>query len=302
MSERRRHLPPTAALHTLSVVARAGGFSRAAQELDLTQSAVSRQIAMLEDWLGATLFDRRGRRVALNARGRAYVEAIEPALRTIRRATAALVDRPSERVVELAVLPSFGMRWLAPRLARLSERHPDLVVNFAARIDEFDFADERFDAAIHAGGPIWPGGDHTLLFEELMTPVAAPARLAARPVRNAADLLAHPLLHQAARPHAWRDWLAGQGVETEDAALSGPSFAHFLMMAQAAVAGAGVALMPRFLVEDELRSGQLADPLGITTPSGASYWFVTPQGRAPTSGVRDVKAWLLEEAGGPPRL
>ena len=295
MSERRRHLPPTSALHTLVTVARTGGFSRAAHELDLTQSAVSRQIAMLEDWLGATLFDRRGRRVALNARGRTYVEAIEPALRALRRATAALVDRPSERVVELAVLPSFGMRWLAPRLARLSERHPDLVVNFAARIDEFDFSDERFDAAIHAGGPIWPGADHTLLFEELMTPVAAPARLAGRPVQDAADLLAHPLLHQSARPQAWRDWLAAQGVEAGEAALAGPSFAHFLMMAQAAVAGAGVALMPRFLVEDELAGGLLADPLGVTTPSGAAYWLVTPKGRAPTSGLRDLKAWLLEE-------
>ena len=301
MNERRRHLPPTSALHTLVTVARIGGFSRAAQELDLTQSAVSRQIAMLEDWLGAALFDRRGRRVALNARGRAYVEAIEPALRTLRRATAALVDRPSERVVELAVLPSFGMRWLAPRLARLSERHPDLVVNFAARIDEFDFADERFDAAIHAGAANWPGGDHTLLFEEAMTPVVAPSRLVARPVREAADLLHHPLLHQAARPNAWRDWFAGHGVEAGNEARAGPSFAHFLMMAQAAAAGAGVALMPRFLVEDELRSGQLVDPLGITTPSGAAYWFVTPQGRAPTSGVRDVKAWLLEEAAVPSR-
>jgi LysR family transcriptional regulator, glycine cleavage system transcriptional activator len=300
MSERRRHLPPTSALHTLVTVAHTGGFSRAAHELDLTQSAVSRQIATLEDWLGEPLFDRRGRRVALNARGRAYVEAVEPALRALRRATAAITDRPSERVVELAVLPSFGMRWLAPRLARLSERWPDLVVNFAARIDEFDFADERFDAAIHAGAANWPGGDHTLLFEEAMTPVVAPSRLSARSVRSAGDLLQHPLLHQAARPHAWRDWFAAHGVEAGEVARAGPSFAHFLMMAQAAVAGAGVALMPRFLVEDELRSGQLADPLGITTPSGASYWFVTPQGRPLTTGVRDLKAWLLEEAGRPP--
>ena len=117
-------------------------------------------------------------------------------------------------------------------------------------------------------------------------------------MRSAADLLAHPLLHQAARPSAWRDWLGGQGVEAGEVALAGPSFAHFLMMAQATAAGAGVALMPRFLVEDELRSGQLIDPLGVTTPSGAAYWFVTPQGRAPTGGVRDLKRWLLDEAGG----
>ena len=268
MNERRRHLPPSSALHTLVTVARTGGFSRAAQELDLTQSAVSRQIAMLEDWLGATLFDRRGRRVALNARGRAYVEAVEPALRTIRRATAALVDRPSERVVELAVLPSFGMRWLAPRLARLSERHPDLVVNFAARIDEFDFADERFDAAIHAGAANWPGGDHTLLFEEAMTPVAAPARLSARPVRTAADLLAHPLLHQAARPDAWRAWFAAQGVEAGEVARASPSFAHFLMMAQAAVAGAGVALMPRFWWRTNCGAASWSIPWGSPLPPG----------------------------------
>ena len=297
MSESRRLLPSLSALTTLSAVSRHGGFSRAAVEVDLTQSAVSRQMAALEAQLGVSLFARRGRRVKLTDEGRAYVEAVEPALRTLRRATASLVERRSERVVELAVLPSFGMRWLAPRLARLAARHPDLILNLTTHADEFAFADERFDAAIHFGRPHWPGAALDLLFEEATAPVASPSLLAARPVRTPQDLLAHPLLRQTARPHAWAQWFEAQGLAALPQATTGPLFSHFLMMSQAAAAGAGVALMPTFLVEDELRTGLLVDPLGLPGPSAGAYWLVTPQGRAPKSGLTDFRAWLLEEAG-----
>ena len=293
--EDRRTLPPMAMLHSFAAAARHGSFSRAAAEVGLTQSAVSRQIANLEEWIGRGLFDRAGRRVRLNEAGRAYADEILPALGQIRRATARAMARPQERVVELATLPSFGMRWLAPRLPRLTERHPDLIVNFAARSDEFDFATEPFDAAIHFGQPDWPGAAHDLLFREAAIPVVSPT-LAAR-IERPEDLTKLPLLVQSNRRDAWARWFALAGVDyVPEGPL--PGFSHFLMLAQAAAAGAGAALVPSFLIEPELASGALVRPFDLPLPSARAYYLVYPPARLQSPGLRQLRDWLLAEAAG----
>lgn len=174
-NEGRRLLPPMAALNSFAAAARLGGFSRAGEAVGLTQSAVSRQVALLEDWVQAPLFDRAGRRVTLNAQGRAYAAEIAPALERIRRATARVAGGRPTNTLDIATLPSFGMRWLAPRLPRLTARHPELVVNLAARTYPLEMVEERFDAAIDFGRPEWPGMAHELLFREAAIPVCAPA-------------------------------------------------------------------------------------------------------------------------------
>jgi LysR family glycine cleavage system transcriptional activator len=291
----RRLLPPMAALHSFAAAARHGHFSRAGAEVGLTQSAVSRQVALLEDWLGVRLFERKGRRVALTADGAAYKEAIEPALQRIRQATAQMIDRTERGAITIATLPSFGMRWLAPRLPGLTTGQADLVVNFAARSDRFDIAAAGYDAAIHFGLPDWPGASHDLLFSERALPVAAPALRDRIADGGPEALLTLPLLHLTTRPHAWRRWFAAAGVDAPPITPE-PSFEHFLMLAQAAAAGGGAALVPTFLIEPELASGALVRLSDRAVSGREAYYLVYPPERLANRRFRAFRDWLLAEA------
>ncbi|HEU0066415.1 MAG TPA: LysR substrate-binding domain-containing protein [Sphingomonas sp.] len=289
----RRLLPPMAMLHSFAAAARHGNFSRAADDVGLTQGAISRQVAALEEWLGLALFDRRGRRVASTDAGRAYAAAVETALAGLRQATRRAIEHPAGRVIELATLPSFGMRWLAPRLPKLSARHPDLIVNFTARVDEFSFADEAFDAAIHFGRPNWPGAEHDLLFRETAIPVVAPALAAA--IREPGDFAKVPLLVQSLRRDAWQRWF-GQAGKNVVAPPPAASFTHFLMLAQAVAAGAGAALIPSFLIEPELAAGTLVAPFTIGLPSDRAYYLAYPSAALDRPGMAELRGWMLDEA------
>ena len=291
----RRLLPPMSALNSFSAAARHGNFSLAGAEVGLTQSAVSRQIALLEDWLQVALFERLGRRVRITAEGSLYAEEVELALARIRRATSRLIHRAPDNELTIATLPSFGMRWLAPRLPRLTAEHPELVVNFAARSFPFDLASGEFDAAIHFGLPDWPGAVHDFLFREVSVPVCAPAWLDANPVHAPADLTGQPLLMLSSRRDAWTRWFAEAGVVPPETA-SGPSFEHFLMLAQAAVAGSGVALIPTFLIEPELATGALVRPLDRTLATEEAYYLVSPEQAAQTGPLAAFREWIRREA------
>ncbi|HUD94102.1 transcriptional regulator GcvA [Sphingobium sp.] len=297
MSVFRKWLPPMNALTAFEAAVRHGGFSRAGEEIGLTQSAVSRQIAQLEDMLQTPLFDRIGRRVRLNEAGRAYAEELLPALDAIRRATARASARPSQTALRVATLPSFGMRWLAPRLPQLTARHPDLVIDFAARSQPFDFGHEDFDAAVHFGvAQDWPGVAMDFLFREEAVPVCAPSWLAVNPLRTPADLLHVPLLSQTSRRDAWPRWLAAAGVDATGLA-AGPAFEHFLMLAQASAAGAGVALIPSFLIRPELEAGTLVIPFARPMSTEQAYYLVYPPDALSSPAVAQFRDWMLEQAG-----
>ncbi|WP_157218143.1 transcriptional regulator GcvA [Flavisphingomonas formosensis] len=295
MNESRRFLPPMAALTSFLAAARHGSFSRAGEQVGLTQSAVSRQVAVLEEWLQTSLFDRHGRRVELNEAGRAYAEQIKPALDRIRTATERTMNRTHNRELNIATLPSFGMRWLAPRLPRLTARHPEMTVNFAARSFPFDLEEEGFDAAIHFGQPDWPRASHLFLFREQAVAVCAPDWLHRNPLPSVAALLDKPLLFQASRRTAWNRWFAGQGM-TDVPPLRGPVFEHFLMLAQAAAAGAGVALIPRFLIQPELDEGTLVIPFADALEDDAAYYLVRRQGWEQDGALAQFSAWMEAEA------
>ena len=291
----RKWLPPMSSLIAFEAAVRHGGFSRAGEEIGLTQSAVSRQIAQLEDWLQTPLFDRIGRRVRLNDAGRAYADDLLPALDSIRRASARASARPAQTALRVATLPSFGMRWLAPRLPQLTARHPDLVIDFAARSQPFDFGHEDFDSAVHFGVPQdWPGVAMDFLFREEAVPVCAPAWLAAHPLREPADLLAAPLLSQSSRRDAWARWLTAAGVDAS-ALTPGPAHEHFLMLAQAVAAGAGVALIPSFLIRPELEAGPLVIPFARPMSTEQAYYLVYPPDAlaGPLAQFRD---WMVDQA------
>lgn len=297
MESSRKHLPPLAMLLGFVIAARHGTISRAARETGLTQGAVSRQIASLEALVGCELFDRVGRNVVLNEAGKAYLAEIEPALRRIARATSRLMSAPEGRIVEIATLPSFGMRWLAPRWSRLSAQHPDLTVNISARSDEFDFSVEPFDLAIHVGQPDWPNVRHDLLFGERVVPVVAPTLLRERNIRSPGDLKDIPLLVQSRRRDAWQRWFEVASIPLEE--LPGTtSVAHFLMLAQAVAAGAGAALLPTFLIEPELESGSLVAPFDIPLAEDRNYYLVYPEENLDRPAVRQVRDFICREARG----
>ena len=283
----RSLLPPMGAIHAFVESAATENFSTAGARLGLSQSAISRQIAVIEAMAGTPLFERRGRRVVLNAAGRQVHAALVPALDQIAGAMRAVRARDSELTV--ATLPGFGMRWLAPRLPQLSARHPDLIVNLTVRIDPFDLTREGFDAAIHFGAPDWPDAEHHFLFEEDQAAVAAPGWADAHDVYRPEHVINAPLLFQSLRPTAWNDWLAAQGIAAPR--LTGARFDQFMILAQAAAAGSGLALIPRFLIEPELAAGTLVDPFAHRLKSRSAFWLVHAKGPVSPALVR-FRDWL----------
>lgn len=291
----RLSVPSLSALAAFEAAARHGSFTRAAEELNLTQGAVSRQVAHLEGVLGVSLFERVKKRVTLTAAGAAYAAEVREGLSRLAAATVStMAFRGAAGVLNLAILPTFGTRWLIPRLPRFTEAHPGITINFATKLVPFDFTREPLDAAVHFGDPVWPGARlHRLMGEEIV-PVASPALIARFGLSSAADMLKAPLLQQSTRPRAWANWLEQQGLPPQRA-LMGPRFEQFAMVSQAAVAGLGLAIVPRFLVEEELRSGALVIPVDRSLIGQEGYYLVYPEEKANLPAVTAFRDWLLAE-------
>lgn len=290
---RRGFLPNIGNLLAFEAAARHGSVSRAAEELSLTQSAVSRQIQQLEDSLGVSLFRRSRQRVMLTDVGRMYASHVRNTLTELSDAThQAIALSGTSGVLNLAVLPTFGTRWLIPRIPEFFARHPDATVNFGVRLVPFDFAAEPFDAAIHFGQPHWPGAVCELLRHEEAVPVCSPAYREREGIRTPQDLARALLLQQSTRPTAWAEWFAGAGVPVGNP-LRGPRFEQFAMIAQAAAAGLGAALIPNFLIADELASGRLEILFPHSLVSGGAYYLVYPEHKAEAPLVRSFRDWIM---------
>ena len=291
MNVQRRLLPSTSALAAFEAVARLGSFTAAAQELDLTQGAVSRQIGLLEEQFGRRLFERDSRNVRLSAAGETYAEAVRSALGQLRDAALGLMSNRHSGMLNLAILPTFGTRWLMPLIPDFVAENPDITINFVTRIGRFDFARERLDAAIHHGQPDWPDADSTLLMRETVMPVVSPEFLASRAITTAADISRLPLLHMATRPGAWSEWFEEQGLS----APTGPGmqFEQFGTVAQACMAGLGVALLPQVLIAGELQRGQLVPTPGSPMQSRSAYYLVVPHDKRSHPPVASFRDWLL---------
>ncbi|PWL17879.1 LysR family transcriptional regulator [Falsochrobactrum shanghaiense] len=289
----RRLLPSTNALAAFDAVARHESFSAAADELSLTQGAVSRQIAALEEQLGALLFDRSSRHVVLSQAGRTYLDIVGPALASIRAASLQVMSQMHRTTLNLAFLPTFGTRWLIPRIPRFVAQYPDIILNFATRIGQFDFEREGLDAAIYIGQPDWPNADCTFLLEEIVAPVCSPKFLQEHPIGEAGDLLRLPLFNMASRPDAWNHWFKSLGITAP--VPGGMRFEQFSNVSQACIAGLGVALMPLFLIGAEIESRQLVIACPHKIKSRDSYYFAAPKVRANAPAITAFRDWLLGE-------
>lgn len=298
----RRKIPSLQALACFDAAARHESYTRAAQELALTQGAVSRQIGALEAFLGLALFRRTRHGVALTPEGTDYARQISPRLQALERDTLDAMSRQGAAgSISLAAVPTFATRWLMPRLPALANEHPELVVHIETRTRPFLFADTGFDAALYSGTneqvANWAGTRATLLIEEEVVPVCAPVLLGPRKRLQPKELAALPLLQQSTRPEAWRQWFEAMGVDAP-AALSGPRYELYSMTAAAAAQGLGLALVPRLLIEAELLRGELMVACPRPHKSGRNYWLVSPDRGAPRPALATFAAWLLRQATG----
>jgi LysR family glycine cleavage system transcriptional activator len=198
-------------------------------------------------------------------------------------------------LIDLAALPTFCSRWLIPRLPSFFAQHPDITLNCASRFFPFDFATEPFDAAIHFGAPAWPGGVLHHLFSERMIPVCAPNFAATHGLRRDSDLADAPLLQQTTRPTAWRDWFESAGVAGNNASR-GARFDQISMLAEAALAGLGVALAPEFLIEQEVASGRLIRIGAHVLETDKAYYLVVPEEKAGGRALTRFRTWITAQA------
>lgn len=289
----RRFIPPIGSLVALEAAVRTGSFTRAAEELHLTQAAISRQILQLEARLGIKLFDRVKNRVVPTPAGQAYADRIHDILGQFATATAqAIAYRDGGGTLDLAVLPTLGARWLMPRIGRFITAHREIAVNFSTRVRTVDLRRERLDAAIVRGHPHQPGLDvHKLMAEELVA-VAAPPLVAAMADGDPARLAEIALLVQETRPDAWSEWFEAQGLAPPIERHT-VVFEQFLLVIRAAVAGLGAAIVPRFLIEDELRSGELGLVPGRPVFNDDGYYFIHPSEYRDRPPIRAFRDWLL---------
>ncbi|ARU86616.1 LysR family transcriptional regulator [Pseudomonas sp. M30-35] len=290
----RRKIPSTAALIAFESAARHQSFTKAAQELALTQSAICRQIAGLEEFLNVELFRRSRRGVVLTEAGASYSRRVASQLDAVERDTLAVIGQQGAMTIELAVVPTFGTQWLLPRLKDFQRLHPQVTVNLTNRTRPFLFADTDFDAAIYFGDGDWSGTASYRLMRENSMPVCSPTLLNSRSELAADELANLPLLQQTTRPYGWRQWFNAQGI-TVARDLSGPRYELFSMLAQAAIHEMGIALIPPFLIERELSEGRLVIASPHSYPSDKAYYLIIPERKAESAALQALRDWLIEQ-------
>ena len=292
----RRTIPSTTALSAFESAARHQSFTKAADELAVTQSAICRQIGVLEAFLGVKLFRRTRRGVTLTEAGAAYSRRVASRLDQIEYdALEMMATGGKGGTLELAAVPTFATRWLLPRMPAFIDTHPDITVNLTAMPRPFMFDATGFDASLHAGPAPWPGTAGDVLMQESVIAVASPKLVASRTQPTRADWRRYRLLQQSTRPYAWREWFAAQGLEMEGD-LSGPRYELFSMLAEAASSGIGIALIPRLLVEDDLSRGTLVQVGRYEHPTGKSYFLIYPEAKTESSMLAAFREWLSGEA------
>ena len=296
----RRKIPSLQALACFEAAARHESYTRAAQELALTQGAVSRQLMALEEFLGVALFRRTRHGVTLTERGREYAQQVAPRLQALEQDTLDVMSSQGRGgTLHLAAVPTFATRWLIPRLVDLKAQQPDITVHIDARTRPFMFADTPFDCALFAGTPEqvrnWAGTQATRLLAEEVVPVCSPTLLGTAGRLSPEDVATLPLLQQSTRPNAWRQWFDAAGVSAPQA-LFGPRFEQFSMTAAAAACGLGVALVPRLLIEAELTRAELVVACDRSLQVEHAYYLVNPERDDARPALAVFKQWLLQTA------
>jgi LysR family transcriptional regulator, glycine cleavage system transcriptional activator len=290
-------LPSLNGLRAFEAAARHLSFTRAAAELNVTQTAISHQIRRLEEQLGTRLFVRNQRALLLTPEAQQYLPAVRSAFADLRQATDRLMRIEGKTRLTVSCLPSLAAKWLVPRLASFQEAHPAIEVRIATATRIVDFRREQVDLAIRYGKGRWPGLRSDWLMAENVFPVCSPALVTgARPLGRPEDLVHHTLLHVNLYRDEWLLWLTGAGLPTSLAARPGLTFDLGLMALQAAIDGLGVALGRTPFAEADIAAGRLVRPFDLMLPSEAGFYVVAPEASADTPKIAQFREWVIAAA------
>jgi LysR family glycine cleavage system transcriptional activator len=287
-------LPPLSAVRAFEAAARHRSFTRAAEELGMTQAAVSYQIRLLEDRLGTPLFRRLPRQVALTEAGLRLAPGVTEAFELLRSAFEG-VGAAADHSLAMSVLPTLAAQWLVPRLGRFQAAHPGIAVQVDTSNEVVDFGRDEFDLAIRSGLGEWPGLEVHFLLASHFTPVCSPGLLQGREVAEPADILALPLIGPG--DPWWKEWFAAAGLgAVEVSGRPGPTLYTQHFEGMAAVAGQGVALVnPHFFAAD-IAAGRLVQLFDLVVEAKRGYWLVYPKARRRSPKIRAFRDWILAEA------
>lgn len=291
-------LPPLNAIRAFEAVARHLSITLAAEELNVTPGAVSRQIRSLEDYMEQPLFTRGHRQVSLTAAGEQYFNAVARIIEELRSATRQLKRPTKRRQIKVRAYTTFAMQWLIPRLASFHQENPKIEVLLTASLDPVDFQKEDLDAAIRLGAGDWPNCNSYVLSENLLAPVCSPNLLTTEPgLHSPVDVAEYTMLHSIARPDDWAYWLEATGIIGQVDARAGMIYQSSSMVYAAAIGGQGIAMAQLFLVGKELREGTLVRPFEQTVDRGAyTYYLLTPKHRPEREDMTIFRQWILEQA------
>lgn len=288
----RRFLPSIPSLLALEAVDRLGSASAAAEDLNLTQSAISRQLKQLEQQMEVDLIARDQMRMQLTPAGKNFAKEARAILSRLAQASVKLRANPDGGSLNLSILASFGLHWLAPRLKDFVGKHPGITVNLQTHSLPFSFDASTAQAAIHYGMRDWPGVEYQPLMPKHVLPVCAPSLLS-HPLNDPKELLTYPLLHLETHPDSWEQWFALHDVAAER--LQGMLFDQSSAMTQAAVHRLGVALLPTFLAEAEIAAGRLCLAIEDTPVTLGEYFLVWPQEHAENYPLMQFRQWLSDQ-------
>jgi LysR family glycine cleavage system transcriptional activator len=289
-----RRLPPLNGLKAFEAAARSESFTRAAEELNVTQGAVSHQVKALEDTLGLKLFHRERQRLTLTEAGRDYLAVIRDALDQIAVGTERLLRRQESGALTVSTSLDFATKWLVNRLSRFAEKHPEIDLRVSATTHYLDFARDDVDIAIRHGDGNWPGLDVRRLYSERLFPVCSPKLLTGRiRISKAADLLKFPLLRLEDAKN-WARLLEAAGVKAT--IPSGPVLNRASMLIDAAIDGQGIALARTALAAWDLINGRLVRPVDVSLKVANTYWVVCPKAGANIPKIAAFRNWVLAEA------
>ena len=291
-------LPSLNGLRAFEAAARHLSFTKAAEELNVTQTAISHQIKRLEEELGLQLFIRQNRSLALTAEARDYLPGIRAAFQDLRLATDRLKRNENANVLTVSTLTSFATKWLVPRLSRFQEQHPSIDVRVTTSMALVDFARDGVDVGIRYGHGKWQGLRADWLMADQLFPVCSPALLNGNPpLRKPEDLANHTLLHTSHdMEDDWRVWLTASGLPANLSAQPGLTFDLQFMTVQAAIDGLGVAIGRTAIVESDVAKGRLVVPFEMTLPADAGYYLVCPHTSADTPKIIAFRDWLIAVA------
>jgi LysR family glycine cleavage system transcriptional activator len=290
-----RRLPPLNALKAFEAAARYESFTRAAEELCVTQGAVSHQVKALEAELGIKLFNRERQRLIITEAGREYLVVLRDAFDRIAVGTERLVQRQSSGVITVSTSPDFAAKWLVNRLGRFAETHPGIDLRVSATLHHVDFAREDVDLAVRHGEGNWAGLDVVRLCTEQLFAVCSPKLLAGRNrITKPSDVLKFPLLHLD-DSNAWARWFEAVDLKVADH-LHGPVLNRASMVIDAAIDGQGIALARTTLAATDLINGRLVRPFAETLRLSKGYWIVCPKATSALPKIMTFRDWLLAEA------